>query len=394
MGSQTRYVENLLSLIIWTSSYYFSGIDKPIWTGVIGLNDFLEAQKSSGKKRNRREALSPYQCLMRKDEGFLCFHPGKAITICETNPIEVVETTTLPPVVYNYMVVAGSNPADLDHVEVINSETLMSCSNLPATYPVAGSNPTAMRHDSKIVICDAGGDCYSYSDDVWTLAAFSLEPARDSAMSVEIRPGEWLIMGGYDSTTNDPLDDTKLFKNGAFTDGPTLPEPIASGSAVMLDENRLFVAGGDFGFGASVKNYLLDINTNEWTPIADRTLSPSTLHSSGIFMNSTAEEIQVANIGRNEIEVYSPSENSWHQIDVSIPLPSGGIFGRLDSSAAIQQGTDSFILIGGSTNVDTYNGDIYLFDENGISIIQENALQVGRRLHVAIPISEDDFTCE
>ncbi len=109
---------------------------------------------------------------------------------------------------------------------------------------------------------------------------------------------------------------------------------------------------------------------------------------SGTFYNSSTEEIQVANIGQRGIEVYSPSDDSWHQIPFPSPLT------YLWMSAAIQQGSDSFILIGGTTNVKARSGDIYLFDENGFSILKENVLQVPRSDHVAMTISNDDFTCE
>ena len=62
-------------------------------------------------------------------------------------------------------------------------------------------------------------------------------------------------------------------------------------------------------------------------------------------------------------------------------------------ASAIQRGTDSFILIGGWTNLGYYISDIYMFDENGLSMMEENALQVGRSYHVVMPIAADDFTC-
>ncbi len=113
----------------------------------------------------------------------------------------------------------------------------------------------------------------------------------------------------------------------------------------------------------------------------------SEFHSSGTFYNLTAGEIQVANIGLQGIEVYSPKADSWHQI----PYPSQ--IGYLDFSTAIQQGTDSFIFIGGYTDLEHYSGDIYFFDENGFSILKENVLQVPRYGHVAMPINSLDFQC-
>ena len=146
----------------------------------------------------------------------------------------------------NIMVTTGFPSGSTDHTEVINTETLTSCSNLPAKYPLKVKKAVSMKHNSKMVIC--GGfphtsDCHSYSDNRWSKEAFKLEPARYGAMSVEIRPGEWLIMGGLDKNLND-LKDTKLFKNGKFFQGPDLPELIYRGSSVMLNQTHLFVAAG------------------------------------------------------------------------------------------------------------------------------------------------------
>ena len=302
-------------------------------------------------------------------------------------------TTTSTPM--NIMVATGfGSSGALDDTEVIiNTDNVTSYPNLPAKYPLEIEMAVAMQHNSKMVIC--GGlpytsDCYSYSNNQWNIEAFRLEPARYGAMSVEIRPGEWLVMGGYyyDGSSH-VLSDTQLLKNGIFIQGPDLPEPILGGSSVMLNQTHLFVAAGQSAsnFSMSPRNYLMDINSEQWTQIADRTLTPYRLHSSGTFFNSTAGEIQIANIGREGIEVYSPGDDSWHEINFPFPLTS------LCYSTAIQKGTDSFILIGGETNLEDYSGDVYLFDGNGFSVYNKNVLQFPRYLHVAMQISCEDFTC-
>ncbi len=301
----------------------------------------------------------------------------------------------------NIMVATGTKQdVELDDTEVIDKVTITSCSNLPAKYPLEVERAVALQHDSKFVIC--GGhkeynnqfmsDCYSYSNDQWSIEAFKLEPGRASAMSVEIRPGEWLVMGGlYDDGTHHYLSDTQLLKNGIFMQGPDLPEAIEGGSSVMLNETHLFVAAGRYQYDSpyySSKNYLLHIDTDQGTQIADRViLSHSEYHSSGTFWNSTSGEIQIANVGRYGIEVYSPKDDSWHQVPYPSPLT------WLFHTTTIQLGTDSFILIGGWTNLEDESGDIYLFDENGLSILKENVLQVSRIDHVAMRISKDEFIC-
>ena len=380
---------------------FITGLHAPFWTGVVGLGDYLRTlQEQQSQGRKKREVSLPFQCILDTSEGFRCFSPGKSITLCEMAPMQVyaettteageitmtttVSTTTVSMFKY-IMIATGYANGRLDNVEVFNTETKSTCTNNPVEFPMEVYLPVAMKHESKMVIC--GGhfgnylttNCFGYSNNEWNVENFYLEPSRWGAMSVEIKPGEWLIMGGHDGTNI--LTDTRLLKNGSFIQGPELPEPNVAGSSVMLNETHLFVAASQ-----SRNNYLLDIDDEEWTQIAMRTLAHSSYHSSGTFYDSEAGEIRIADIGSRGIEVYSPRENSWHQLSFPSPITD------LQGSVAIQQGTDSFILIGGLTDSGN-SGSIYLFDENGLSILKENALQVPRRYHVAMPMSEEAFSC-
>ncbi len=290
----------------------------------------------------------------------------------------------------NIMVATGfSYSGYLDDVEVINMDRIESCSNKPVNYPLAVDHSVAMKHNDHVTIC--GGfpltaDCYSYYNDKWNLEAFQLEPARTGAKAVEIRPGEWLVMGGEDEDVI-YLDETQSLKNGIFTRGPDLPEQKAYGSGVMLNQTHLFVAAGRNQAGYSNKNYLLDIDNDRWTEIASRRVQTAIEHMTGTFYNSTASEIQVANVGDNGIEVYSPRNDFWHS-GISFPSP----LTRLTESTALQQGPNSFILIGGESNAG-YSSDVYLFDEKGFSILKENGLTVLRDRHIVMSISTNDFAC-
>ncbi len=279
--------------------------------------------------------------------------------------------------------------------DVINIKS--ACRNFPVKFPKRISGAVAMRHEAKMVVCSGypmTSDCYSYSNNSWNREAFKMELTRFKAMSVEIRPGEWLIMGGSRGRTLNTMTSLRgssFFRNGSFHLGFLLPEPIGGGSSVMLNETHVFIAAGYNNSEKSSKNYLFNINAKKWTRIADRTLKASTFHSSGTFMNFTEGEIQVANIGASGIEVYSPKINSWHQglTDIKIIAP-----------ATIQRGTDSFMLIGGTvakgpaSRNGGFTSDVYLFDENGLRILKENALHVPRAMAAAMTISEEDFTCE
>ena len=295
------------------------------------------------------------------------------------------------------MIASGTEDySPITDTEVIDTQTITSCPNFPPNFPYDATYPAVLKHNSHMVICGGGyyeeyPDCYSYYNGQWNLEPFKLQPGRYNAISVEIRPGEWLIMGGHNDNFG-YLSETQLFKDGIFTDGPEMPLESGGGSAVMLNETHLFVAlaepGGPEGY--YLYNYLLDINSDQWVQIADRTVKSTTYHASGTFYNSTAGEIQVGFIGWNGIEVYSPRDNSWHS---GIPFPPQ--IEKLFSSKAIQQGRNSFILIGGQVGPDyEVCGHIFLFDEHGLSILKEDVLTVPRSSHAAMPISKEDFICK
>ncbi len=284
--------------------------------------------------------------------------------------------------------------AILDSAEVIDTNGLTTCVNVPENYPFPNHMAVSFKHNGKMVVC--GGydnlrvthsDCYSFKSNQWLREPFQLQPARFATISVEIRPNEWMLMGGY---AGGLLKTTQIFQNGIFVDGSDLPEESYGGSAVMLNVTHLFLASAEYGIVRySTNNYLFNINTNEWTQIASRNLASfeNYFHSSGIFYNSTANEVQVANIGPYGIEVYSPRDDSWHSdLDFPSPLES------LSASKAIQMGTSHFYLIAGQDGAE-YKRDIYKFDEYGFSIVKRDVLTIPRSLHVAIPISTNDFVC-
>ncbi len=106
------------------------------------------------------------------------------------------------------------------------------------------------------------------------------------------------------------------------------------------------------------------------------------------FSNLTLISQRLLDLG-NPLKPFSsqPVGFFWRQVPFPSPLT------QLWKSVTSQQGPDSFILIGGWTNLNRIGGDVYLFDENGFSILRENVLQVLRYDHVAMPISTEDFIC-
>ena len=224
--------------------------------------------------------------------------------------------------------------------------------------------------------------CYTWKHRGWERnRKLKLKPARVGAISVEIRPNEWLIMGG---NSGDYLNDTQLFKDESFIKGPDLPVPMQSASSVMLNRTHLFLAAGEIGNKKySNANYLLNINTNKWTKIADRPLEAQEHHASGTFYNKTVDEIQVANVASSGLQVYSPQYGNW-----TVDKTHRGYF--YEEMTLIQRGPNSFFIIGGWSR---FGHSVVVLDENGLKLLGEYVLSSGRQFYIAMPISKDDFTC-
>ena len=58
-------------------------------------------------------------------------------------------------------------------------------------------------------------------------------------VSVEIRDGVWMILGGRYG--GESLTTTEIFEQGFFTPGPLLPFPMSYSSAVMLNATHMFI---------------------------------------------------------------------------------------------------------------------------------------------------------
>ncbi len=263
----------------------------------------------------------------------------------------------------------------IQRIELVNTKSMKSTNT--SYFPIQINAAVSFKEGDKVVIC--GGvptnpKCYGYEDMKWSAEDYKLEPARYGAASVEIRPNEWLVIGGASEALGF-LTDTKLFRNGKFYKGPELPVATFGASVVMLNETHLFIALGVNWQSDRSRNFLFNIETFEWTQIANRNFPASSHHSSGLFFNSTANEIQIANIGCYGIEIYSPTSNSWHSIKSEIS--------SLSESVAVQQ-ENSFILIGGNTKYGP-SKSVFVFNENGLNVLKENVLASLRYLHVAIP---------
>ncbi len=271
--------------------------------------------------------------------------------------------------------------------------TTTSCAQWPYSYPTQTDGAVALRYFDFITIC--GGypitkDCYAYNYhyDRWDLMPFELEPMRQGAISIEMpTTGEWVVLGGYGSQGPVFLTDTLVLRDGVFVPGPRIPKPIYYGSAARISDTEALIAGAMIDYSNAIRdNWIMQLPSMSMRRVADsRNLPGSSDHCSGTFFNSTANEYQVANIGHHGIEIYSPRDDVWTTLSLTVSITGAQV---------VQQGYESFYVIGGyDLYLDAQLGSVYHFNETGLNLVQDNVLTIARYKHIAMSIPDQQVVC-
>lgn len=173
------------------------------------------------------------------------------------------------------MVIGGYDGQFLDDVELVDlADAGNSCGKTaPYPYPVADS--VGFWFQNQPWVCGGEGstsdrykECYAYdaNADEWTLKT-SMATARAFAAKTTVKNGDELwISGGKDDNNNLLRSVEVLQSDGTFTSGPDLPEPIAQHCIEGVDDNRVFVSGGDV-VGDNVGNkkaYMYSFVSQTW----------------------------------------------------------------------------------------------------------------------------------
>ncbi|NUO47687.1 MAG: hypothetical protein HOV80_02395, partial [Polyangiaceae bacterium] len=88
-------------------------------------------------------------------------------------------------------------------------------------------------------------EIYDPTADAWTEGP-DIGAPRTGAAAVTLQSGNALILGGYDQTTNDFLDELLVFDaiTLSWTALPPLLDARVVSTATLLDDGRVLVAGG------------------------------------------------------------------------------------------------------------------------------------------------------
>ena len=163
-----------------------------------------------------------------------------------------------------------------------------------------------------------------------------------------------------------------------------------AGCLVVVDDQTLFLAGGDSYLSGSDRAFLYDVSSDSWTEIPSMRVGRR-FHSCGI--DSTKEEIVVAGgvddaSPLSSVEIFTVATMSWRDGN-SLPFALAG-------SYATRFG-DTLVLTGGYTyNLSDLSDSLIMYDTtSGTWVELEGKLKTPRRLHVAIAVEKSIFPqCE
>lgn len=135
---------------------------------------------------------------------------------------------------------------------------------------------------------------FNTNTESWTRPNFNMQSPLSYGGSVVLPNGTWIIIGGWNDYA-EYQSSTMIFKDGAFSPGPSMPAERAGVCAVLVNYTHISVTGGRAdAAGAFSSSYLLDVTKGVWKIMPDM-IGPRNRHSCGIVTDDQ-RDIEVSNI--------------------------------------------------------------------------------------------------
>ncbi len=292
-----------------------------------------------------------------------------------------------------FNLVDGSTYTYLDSVEVLDLSGQSTNCQPVANYP----RPVA-RHAGDLVGgrprgCGGTSDgvastdlCYEYLHETseWEVADPMLAARYDYRSSV-VDSATWLVTGGWDGSM--VFDTTEVWRDGEFTPGPRLPQPLYGHCQLTVNSSQVLVLGGYNGTGYSPSVYLLDWQGGEggdWRQLAEFS---EHLHvdACGLIENSLNGQELVALPDHDSCQIYNFRDDAWR---AGPPLQEGILY-----DSAVVQRSKSFVIVGGGTG-NASTDSVYEFDPEGYLWVRSAAtLRTARGTAVAVAVDDDHVEC-
>jgi len=168
----------------------------------------------------------------------------------------------------------------------------------------------------------ADSEIYDWQTGVWTPTT-AMNSARAAAVSVTLRGGRVLVIGGFDENFN-VLDSAEIYDSHHATWTLTAPMNDARAedfTAIVISngddgsDTRVLVAGGTGSDGVSSLNSaeIYDVNTNTWTPTGSMNVGRGEFASIKLQDGGVLAVGGIASDGTPiaSAEIYNPARGVW-----------------------------------------------------------------------------------
>lgn len=279
-----------------------------------------------------------------------------------------------------FILLGGTNQAQLTQLVDLRDNPSTSCvdtGNLPsgsADSPVVGAVV-----NGKLTACDTETTtCYQYdpSNAAYGVAPFSLITGRGFSGNVDIRErNTWFLAGGSSENVN--LASTEVFNKNTNSFQPSRFLPLAlNGSCVaQIDENTLFLSGGQNQAGNSISQaYFITLDDNNaatFTAIPSMP-TPRAFHACAYDKESASVFV----IGPDSsVEAYKVATGTWR---------NGPNFPKEAVGASAKPFGDNFVVHS--------DGDFYGYSTNE-GFIKLATTEVNNPFASLVAVEEDQIIC-
>ncbi len=248
--------------------------------------------------------------------------------------------------------------------------------------------------DSNFSVALASAELYNPVTGTWTPTG-SLITGRFGFAMTKLADGKVLVVEGVRISGNNyvPVTQAEIYNpsSGTWSNAGTMSTGLARGTATLLQNGNVLVAGGAVQSGSTLNGstlaFLFDPEENSFTSAASMHFgrmnhSATALSDGRVLVVGGASTAGSSMPAITSVEVYDPTENTWTTLN---PLSQA----RHSHTATLLD--DSRVLVvGGSSNGTTALTSVELYDPTGGSWSAAASLTTGRYSHTAAKLGNGD----
>jgi len=285
--------------------------------------------------------------------------------------------------------------------EVINlASSTSTCKNPPNLPAKVNKAIGGLGFKENPILCGGwqndvrSNKCYSLENNEWVSSA-SMNSVRVNAAAAQLKDGQLLVTGGYDSSGSYLNSAEMLTEEGWESNIPSLPVTISVHCMVTVNSTTVMVIGGYQNVQYSGKTFYFTFGEESWTE-GPELKNKRSYHSCGkIRRNKESQEMSIIVAGGydgssllSSVEILDEGSNEW-QTGPELPF---GIY----RSQMVEDQNGGVVLIGGYSSSVGILDTLYQLPHGGQDAVwtkMEQKMNTGRRLHIAFLVPDNIVDC-